>query len=137
MTAVLEALRLRMSRLPASVWVVGCAVAALMLYLRSGISEHFTHVDDVGVAFALVSSAEHVNPEMIRAKLDSASVQPTRARRLLKALEHTPLFSPAIATASFVGQATEVPSSWTYAPLQFFGTAALVRFAPDYERRLL
>lgn len=135
MKATVARLRRQVLALPsvrASLLVIG----ALGLYLRSGIADHFTHVDDIGVAYSLVTSDERLGVAQLRLQLDSLEHQPTLGRQVLKAIQHTPLFVPAAVSASFVATAMRIPRAWTYAPLQFFATELGMRIASDYESRL-
>lgn len=120
------------------------AVAALIVVVAVGAATrvalsrvHFAHVDDIGVASAILSAKSHPPSaddllQTARDKYAAGSTSPRVA--LLLELERRGLWRPLHAMTAAVYPFVVVPLTFTYAPLQFLVTAPLLDPADGYQR---
>lgn len=117
------------------------ALALLTIVVASGyrlatLSEHFTHIDDIGVAVTLLDARK---PDyVVNRLLDAQAVTfDSPPKQWLRRKLNDPSTGPALHKAlNTLGPWVAVPMSWTYAPLQFPLTQVLLPSSPSYRQTL-
>lgn len=110
-------------------------VAALASRVALSITQ-FSHIDDIGVATTILQAKSHPPTvvgllEEARAKRNEGRISPRL--NLLFALERWGLLEPLYGVGTAIFPYVVVPMVWTYPPLQFVLTAALVSPGESYQ----
>ena len=121
-------------------WLIALLIAVLAVACAVRVTlarTHFPHIDDIGVATAILAAraAPPTADDLLRVALDKQRDGSDSARvALLLDLERRGLWRPLHAAGVAAYPYIVVPLNFTYAPLQFLLTGALLRPGQDYER---
>ena len=125
---------MQIKKMHASFWLaMGLVLAAGILARTWDLATHFTHIDDIGVARNILMAKEDrpLTLASIRREFWRETDQlPPPAEYVSGELD------PATRFWNALHRMTRVPRNWTYAPLQFFGTYALVHPGQSYRELL-
>jgi hypothetical protein len=101
-----------------SKFIFGILIALSLLQTNDLMKSHFTHVDDLGVAYTLLNQHKNTD-QMCNLRFDAAKQRWYSGIAPLKELVCADI-------NSFVDRIKAVPKSWTYAPFQFWFSQAIL-----------
>lgn len=98
--------------------IFGAFIAISLLQTNDLMKSHFTHVDDLGVAYTLLNQHQN-SDQMCNLRFDAAKQRWYSGIAPLKELVCSDI-------NSFIDRIKAVPKSWTYAPFQFWFTQTIL-----------
>lgn len=116
--------------------ILAVIVILLGTYVRfADLATHFVHVDDIGVAQTIVYNQEAIRVEDLRANILAPNAPDywSLNKILLRFADQIGFLPTYVGLSRYVNGALSIPRDFTYAPLQFFLTSALVSPGQGYR----